>query len=146
MIIDQLTEIYLIKEKWHKHKLSKEESDEYHERLLVQGNIITYVRNGELLGYLEFWRINFEQLGRVICNREFFVFEEDILNGNIAYIANMWINPEDRNGVIFDMLSAMFLSRNKDAELFCAFKIIKHNRPFQVYTRQELIKLYNKGV
>lgn len=142
----QLTNIYLTKEKWHKNYLSEEEANKYHERLLVSGNILTYVVSGELKGYLEYFRINHEQLGRLVCNKPILTDVEDILSGNIAYINNMWISPECRYGEAFEMLGSMFLVKNRDAELFVAFRSAKHQKPIQVYTRQDLIKLYTKGV
>lgn len=111
----------------------------------MQGNIITYIKNGELHGYLEFFRINFEQFGRKVCDLPIYALEEDILNGNIAYINNMWINPEDRNGDAFHMLAAMFLARNKDAEFFTAFRRLKKSEPVKVYRREDLIRFYSKG-
>lgn len=145
MIIEDLTNIYLTREK-HNNYLSEEESNKYHERLLVQGNIITYIDNNELKGYLEFWRLDFSQLGRLICGDPILTDKEDILNGNIAYINNMWIDDDYRGGLAFQTLGAMFLSRNKDAEYFCAVRRLKHNHPVQVYKREELIKLYTKGI
>lgn len=146
MIVEAITNIYLNKENWHKNKLSKEQSDDYHERLLLQGNILTYVKDGELIGYLEFWRINTEQLGRIVCGIPVYTDEEDILNGDIAFINNMWINESSRHGETFELLASMFLSRNKDAEFFVAMRRLKNNHPIQVYRRNELIKLYTRGI
>lgn len=146
MIVESLTDTYLNKENWHKNKLSKEQSDEYHERLLVQGNILTYIKDGELVGYLEFWRINTEQLGRIVCGIPVYTDEEDILSGNISFINNMWINPDNRHSNVFEVLACMFLSRNKDSEYFVAMRRLKHSHPIQVYRRDELIKLYTRGV
>ena len=146
MIIEQLTKIYHNCEFWHKHKLTKEQSDKYHERLLIQGNILTYIVNGELLGYLEFWRLNFEQFGRVVCNLPIMTDVEDLLNGPIAYISNMYITPDDRDGMAFNVLASMFLSRNKDAQYFTAFRRTKKSQPVQVYKREDLMKLYTKGI
>lgn len=145
-IINQLTDVYHNFETWHKQKLTREQSNEYHERLMINGNILTYIKSGELIGYLEFWRINFEQLGRLVCGQPVLTDIEDLLSGNIAYINNMWINPDDRGGFAFEFLASMFLSRNKDAEFFVAFRNLKHNKPIQVYKRDELIKLYMKGI
>lgn len=144
MIIDQLTYIYINQENWHEHKLSKEDSDAYHERLLMQGNIITYIENNELLGYLEFYRINFEQFGRMVCDINIPVFEENILDGNIALVKNMWITSEKRHSEVFEFLSAMFLSRNRDADFFVAFRRTKHSEPLLVYSRDDLKHLYNR--
>lgn len=144
-IPEQLTYIYRNYENWHKSKLSEEESNEYHERLLMQGNILTYVKDGELKGYIEYWCITPEQLGRIITNQPILTDVEDILNGQIAYINNMYIDPEYRNGEAFDMLSTMFLVKNKDADVFVACQNLKRHKPIQVYSREDLIKFYNKG-
>lgn len=145
MIIDKLTDIYLNKEYWHKNKLSREDANEYHERLLVNGNILTYIREGELLGYLEWWAINFEQFGRLVCNQPILTNSENLLDGNIALINNMWINENDRNGLAFDILAAMFLSRCKNADFYVAFRRVKLNQPIQVYSRDEIIKHFNRS-
>jgi hypothetical protein len=146
MIAEQLTYIYLTQECWHRNKLTEEQANEYHERLLMQGNILTSVIDGELKGYVEYWRINTEQLGRIIIGQPILTDTEDIVSGQIAYINNMWIEESYRNGIVFDMLATMFLVKNQDAEFFCAIRRLKHNKPFQVYSRQDLIKLYTKGV
>ncbi len=146
MIVEQLTNIYLNCETWHKNKLTREQANEYHERLLVNGNILTYVIDGALIGYLEYWRISAEQLGRIIIGDPVMTDTEDIINGPIAYINNMYIDPEYRRGEAFEMLGTLFLVKNKDAEYFCSMRRLKHNHPVQVYTRSELIKLYTKGI
>jgi hypothetical protein len=146
MIYEQLTHIAYTKEIWHKNLLPVEELNAYHERLLVQGNIITYVIEGNLIGYVEFWRINTEQLGRIIIGQPILTDVEDIINGPIAYINNMYIDPDYRNGEAFEMLATMFLVKNKDAEVFVACRNLKHHKPVQVYSRNDLIRLYTKGV
>ncbi len=143
-ISKQLTHIYLNQEDWHRFKLPEEEANQYHERLLMQGNIITYVENDELLGYLEFWRINFEQFGRLVCDVPILTDVEDITTGNIAYINNMWITPDKRNGHVFAILGESFLYQNKDAKFFATFRRQKYSYPLKVYSREDLIKFYNK--
>lgn len=140
-IVEQLTFIYKNMENWHRNKLSEAEANVYHERLLVKGNIITYVDKGILKGYLEFWRINFSQLGRIICGQSIMTDVEDITTGNIAYVNNMFIFEDAREGEAFDMLSTMFLVKNKDAEYFTAFRV-KKSQPIKVYSRKDLDKLY----
>lgn len=145
-IISQLTNVYLSKETWHKHKLSEAEANAYHERLLVNGNILTYVKSGVLLGYLEYWRINCSQLGRIIIGEPILTDVEDILNGPIAYINNMYIVESERAGEVFEMLGTMFLVKNKDADVFVACQNGKKHKPIQVYKHEELTKLYTKGI
>lgn len=145
MIIGQLTDIYLTQEHWHKSKLSKEEANEYHERLMINGNILTYIKSGELLGYLEFWLIDYSQFGRLVCNQSIITDKENLLDGNIALINNMWISEKDRNGIVFDMLSAMFLARCKMADFYVAFRRVKRHQPIQVYTRDEIMKHFKRS-
>lgn len=146
MIPEQLTFIYLNLETWHRNKLSEAEANAYHERLLVQGNILTYVQDGILLGYLEYWRITPEQLGRIIINQPILTDVEDILTGPIAYVNNMFILEHARGGEAFNVLGSMFLSKNKDADTFVACRNLKHHKPVQVYSRSDLIRLYTKGI
>lgn len=74
-LAEQITDIYLEHEFWHKEKLTREESIQYHQRLLTNGNIITISNGQELVGYVEFERDPW-----------------------ICYIKNLFILPAYRNG------------------------------------------------
>lgn len=141
MIIKDITNIYENKLPKCKIMLSHEEALKYFERLMINGNILPYIRDGELLGFCEFWRINTEQFGR-LCLNITLAHNEDLLNGNIALITRMWINPEDRNGEVFMILAAMFLSRNKDCTHYAAMQFNKKHKPIQTYTKEEILKHY----
>lgn len=145
MVIDQITNIYLNLEYWHKNKLTREQSNEYHERLMMNGNILTYVADDKLIGYLEFWLIDYSQFGRLICNQSIMTDKENLLDGNIALINNMYIDENDRNGEAFETLAAQFLSRCKDAEFYVAFRRVKRHQPIQVYSRDEIIKHFKRS-
>lgn len=137
----QITNIYQNILPKCKIMLSHDESDQYFERLLMNGNIITYVVNGELLGFLEFWRINNEQFGRLCCNITL-AHDEDLLNGNIALITRMWITPTLRNGETFLNIGREFLERNKNSTHYAAMQYQKNHKPLQIYTREEILKHY----
>lgn len=145
MIAEQLTYVYLTHENWHNHKLTIDEANQYHKRLLLNGNIITVINEDNLLGYLEFWLIDFEQFGRLVCNQPIMTDTEDLLNGNIALINNMWIDEEERNGETFKTLATMFLARCKMAEFYVAFRRTKRNQPIQVYNRNEIMNHFRRG-
>lgn len=121
--------------------LSNEEAVEYFERLMMSGNIITYVRDGELLGFLEFWRITHEQFGR-LCLNITLTHEEDITSGPVALITRMYITPTLRNGETFLHLGRTFLAKNTDATHFAAMQMHKRHKPLQIYTREEILKHY----
>lgn len=131
-LIEQLTNIYETKETWHKNKLSKEEANIYHERLLMQGNIITIVEDDILKGYIEIWKINYEQLGRLMCGETIFAFDENITDGIIAYVNNGWISPDYQNTKMAKKLEDSFKDRFKDCK-FIARKRHKYNEAFKVY-------------
>lgn len=138
-IVRELTNIYLEKEFWHKKKLSIEDSNKYHEKLLMQGNILTYVKDDALVGYVEVWRINYEQLGRILCEKPFFVFDENITGGNIAYIHNMWIAPESRMILVKKEIFRDFISKFSDCE-FLFLRRVKWNYMFKVYPMKNFIR------
>jgi len=121
--------------------LSHEEAIKYFERLLMNGNIITYVKNDELCGFLEFWRISKEQFGRLCCN-ETLSHDEDLLNGSVALITRMWITPDLRNAETFITMGREFLSKNIDATHYAAMQMHKPHKPLQVYTRDQILKHY----
>lgn len=140
-IIEQIEDIYQNKMPKNQIMLGHEEALEYFERLMIQGNIITHIVKGELSGFIEYWRIDYSQFGRLCCNWTL-AHDEDLLNGNIALITRMWINPEDRNGDAFKMLAAMFLAKNKDASHFSAMQFQKRHKPIQTYSRDEILRHY----
>lgn len=121
--------------------LPHSEALEYFERLMMNGNIITYVKDGELLGFLEFWKVNFEQFGR-ICAGVTLDHSEDLLNGNIGMITRMWITPTMRNGETFLHLGRAFLEKNQGCSHYAAMQFHKNHKPLQVYSRDQIIKHY----
>ena len=137
-IIKQLNEIYLTEEDWHTEKLTELEANRYHSYLLRHGRILLYTEGTQLLGYVESWRLTYEQLGRVICDVDFSPLEEDVLEGPIAYVANLWIDKDRRNGGTFKILKQMFLEQNKDATHFVGEK--RRHGVVKVYTKLQFIK------
>lgn len=128
-IAQQLTRCYIEKETWHKNRLSEQEANLYHERLLTQGNILTIVENEELVAYIEVWRVNFEQLGRLVCGEAVYAFDENIVDGEIAYVNNGWVKE---NSKVAKVLESNFLERFKTCK-YIARKRQKYNESFKVY-------------
>lgn len=121
--------------------LPHEEAMEYFERLMMNGNIITYVKEGKLLGFLEYWRVTNEQFGRICCNLTL-THDEDLLNGNICLITRMYIIPDLRNAETFINMGREFLDKNRTATHYAAMQFQKKHKPIQVYTREEILKHY----
>lgn len=125
-IVNQLVEIYHNEESWHTNKLSMEDSVEYFVRLLSSGNIIIYMDNDILAGYVEFWRVTPEQFRKILDNK-FFVFEENIVDGQICYISNVFIHKQYRRKQEIKYLKSMFLKINGNCRMFAGHEI-KYNK------------------
>ena len=111
-LIDQLNEVYYKEEWWQSHKETWCGITNYHQAMLDKGNLIVYVEDGILLGYCEFWRISFEQFGKLICHEKFIAPFENTTDGEICYVANAWIHPDHRQGVVYKRLKSKFFRLN----------------------------------
>ena len=148
-ITEQLTEIYLTKEWWvtPEEKLPVEVAHLYYDKLYKQGNIITCEKDGVLLGYVEVWKINFEQFGRIICHAQFCADAENIIDGKIAYVANVWIEPQLRSSWVTKILKIKFFKFASDCDYFCGMATRKKTQPVKVFKKSELsTKLFREGV
>lgn len=121
--------------------LEHDEAIQYFTRLMMNGNIITYVKDGKLLGFLEFWRVSYEQFGR-ICAGVTLDHSEDLLSGNIGMITRMYIVPDMRNAETFINIGREFLRLNMNVTHYAAMQFHKNHKPLQVYTREQILKHY----
>ena len=137
-IIDQLVRIYETEEPWHTTRLSREEAVKYHQKLYDDGCIIVYHELGVVLGYIEVWRLSFEQLGRCVCRHPFSAYLEDVKSGNIAYVANMWIDTKFRQGSVIKILKHLFFSSYHDCEYYVGESMSKKSQPVKVFKREDL--------
>ena len=139
-IVDQLNEFYT-QEYWHKIRLNEKDITDYHERLLSLGNIIT-VSDGDILcGYVELWRVTFEQFGRIICGESFSAFLEDVQSGQVGYCANTYIRPEYRNGTVYKILRNRFFEATRDCTYLVGEARRKKSSPVKVFRRENIMSL-----
>jgi hypothetical protein len=119
--------------------------DRYHEYMIGKDAISMVIENGRLLGYVAYYRINFEQLGRLVCQLPFNALEEDIVSGNILYLIDVTIDPEYRGTHVYKQLRDMLFSKNADCEFFIGHAIYKkRSQPIRVFKRTEIMKKYQK--
>jgi len=138
-LIEQLVRVYYEEEPWHRTRMSWEEAVNYHTKLVEDGSILCYTELGVLLGYVEVWRINFEQFGRLICKCPFSAYLEDVKSGNIAYVANVWVDKKFRRTAVIKMLKLMFFKYTKDCEYFVGEALRKKTQPVKVFKRENLV-------
>jgi len=148
-ITDQLTDIYLNKEWWvrEEDKLPIKIAKNYYDKLLKDGNILTCEFDGQILGYVEAWKINFEQFGRIVCHADFCADGEDILNGNIAYVANVWIDKPYRRSWVTKDLILKFYKFTHNCDYYVGLATRKKTQPVKVFKKSELTsKLFREGL
>lgn len=146
-IIEQLNNIYYKEEWWQSHKETLAGITNYHQTMMDKGNLICHIENGEVLGYVEMWFINFEQFGRIVCREEFIAPLENTTDGNICYLANTWIKPEYRNNCVYKKLKVKFFQISHKCDYFVGEALRKRTQPIKVFKKSELIgRLFKEGV
>lgn len=122
-----------------KSALFDETLDAYHNQLLFKGRLIHVEQDGELLGYVESWRINYEKFGRKICGEAIDIHTEDIQTGKICYINNVTINPDARRGYTIKLLRNKLFLKDQDAEYVVGERNGKKHRPVKVFKMRDMM-------
>lgn len=139
-VVDQLVRIYFEEEYWHKEKLSEKGAIFYHETMLQKGRILVCLDGPRVCGYVESWRLNFEQLGRIVCDVPFSATLENVETGLIAYLANVFISKESRNSAVYKYLRSEFFKQNYACEFYIGHARRKKTEPLKVFRRQDVFK------
>ena len=91
------------------NKNTKHNTELYFKKLLDTGNIVYLDDNKKLMAWMEVWCVNYKQLGVILSSKPFVPIRitlqnngcvvdliEDISNGDIAYISDLFIVKEYR--------------------------------------------------
>ena len=123
-IIEQLVKVYQDNELGNYGVLTDLETERYYSSMLGNGRIQTLVEHNNLLGFIESWRVNFEQLGRIVCWTNFSALKEDITKGDIAWVSDIWVAKDRRgDGEVAKRLIEMFKEANQDALYFLSQRV-----------------------
>ena len=143
-VIDELIKFHRL-EKWHEREQSDEELRAYFS-IVVAKDRIRFVDDGvKMLGYVESWRITFEQFGRKICHEPILVDKEDIEHGPIAYVANTHILEGYRFGDVYKRLVELFTKQNFSAKYFVGEATRKKHSPVKVFNRKDFLNKIKEG-
>jgi len=114
--LDYLLDTYFNKEDWHKERLSPESAEVFYRRQLEEKNIVFLKSSNseKILGYLEIWWLDKEQLGRIINQKEFNAFNEDLSEGKFVFVASAYIEEGHRNRKHLHRLNQMMKDQHKD--------------------------------
>lgn len=142
-IVNQLVGIYYSIEYAENRVLTELEANHYYTHMLRHGRVNVYLEGDKVVGFIESWRLDTEQLGRVIIWDNFSALKEDVNEGPIAYISDMWVDPDYRRSNITNMLIDMFKESNKDADYFVSDRVKKEGkyRYVRVYDKENGYKL-----
>ena len=130
IITEQLVDIYQNLVPLHKSKLSIEDSHKYFNKLLDSGNIITLSDKGNVIAYVEFFRILPSQLRKILDNN-FYTFDENITDGYICYINDLFIYENYRNTSVIRYLTHILFKKNENCDYFIGHEI-KRNRRLRI--------------
>ena len=135
-MVDQLVRIYLEEEKWHKTKLSEEEAEKYYKTLLQTGNIVCHTdKEGVVLGYIEFFCVTLEQFGRLSRQGKFHIGEEDIVNGNICWLSDLWIDKDCRLKDVYKIIKKKLFNATKQCIYYTGLEV-KRGRRLRIHRRK----------
>ena len=142
-IIEQLYDIYINHEPWHTSRISKESFFKYTEKLIGQGNIFCVFDGSKVVGYMEVWKLNYSQFGRLVCGENVAGSDEDVLSGNLGFVANTWVDPEYRKsfgcmGGAIEMLRKMYFDFTRGVDYHCGQAKRKHAQLVKVFRAEKL--------
>jgi len=144
-MISELRRFYKTIDVQVEHPMDDYAIDQYHSYMIGKDAISMVIENGRLLGYVAYYRINFEQLGRLVCQLPFNALAEDIVSGNILYLIDISIDPEYRGTHVIKELKQMFFSKNADCDFFIGHAIYKkRSQPIRVFKKTEIMNKYLK--
>ena len=100
----------------------------YRDRLIIDFS-------DKLIGYIEYWNINFEQLGRLMCIESFNIFEEDIESGHICYVSNITVHPNYRLTDSLNRMKQDLFKRNENCKYFTGVRN-KKTSPVKIFKKE----------
>jgi ribosomal protein S18 acetylase RimI-like enzyme len=122
--------------------LSDEELAEYFKLIDERNNLVVECdQGGDIIGFIEFWRINYEQLGRIMVHGLIDARDEDTITGSICFFANTAIHPDFRKSEVGEFMKKKFFLMNYNCDFFCGDAIRKINKhTFNIYKRSHIFK------
>jgi ribosomal protein S18 acetylase RimI-like enzyme len=146
-IVKQLVDLYCNCEYDTRGTLTELEAMRYYSKMLGHGRIQMIMEEMNMVGFIESWRLDMEQLGRVVCWTRFSALEEDVTEGPVAHISDIWVRPDKRGQGVTEKLIDMFKQANHDADYFVSQRVKAKGkvRYIRVYDKANGYKL-NKEI
>lgn len=98
-ILDQILTDYYSPHYYSVNRVEKRQAVDYFELMLKNNNIVYLTKDDKLTAWMETWYVNEEQMGRIVRYEYFTPEEEDVKSGDIAFIADLFINSTVRGNI-----------------------------------------------
>ena len=136
-LIEQLIE--LSKYDFLREELTEKFLEIYFEKIIKKNRLILDIQNklNTLIGYIEYWNINFEQLGRLLCKEKFNIFEENITDGLICYVANVTVHPNYRFSNSINRMKKRLFELNNYSQYFVGERNKRYN-PIKIFSGRKV--------
>lgn len=135
-MIQQLVDLYY-EEPFQESLLTQAQAERYFAHMLSAGCVATSSRDGQLVGYIEYWRISYDLFGRLLCNAPINIYEEDIVTGPVAYVADIYIKPQYRQTSVMSELKYKFFKDTINCDYFVGEAKRKSVGMVKTFSRQE---------
>lgn len=141
-LVPSLIEFYETLETWHDTRLTRSQIEDYFRVALAKNRILTAHLEGELVGYVESWRLTYTGVGKVVCGVQWDISKEDIETGPVCYVASVVVRPDHRHSPVIHSLKHLFFKQNFMCEYFIGEARRKKHQPLKVFRRQEFYDKY----
>lgn len=135
-ILTQLYNIYEKEENWHTSRLPEQDFKGVKKYLMDKNLLWVEIIGSEVVAYCEVWKINYEQWGRISCGELLYTYDENLTDGNIAYISNLWVKECYRNMGLIKIMQDKFTEKFNDCKYVACKR--KHGLPYRVYPMKKL--------
>ena len=121
-------------EAWRdRYQMTTDETLVFYRSMLESERVIPYIINNELLGYVEFTRINYAQLGYIMCQERFFPELYD-QQGEIIFIVDLWTKPDANVGLnLIRHFKEQIMQRMSHVSYMVGQHQGKRHKPFAIH-------------
>ena len=148
LVLDELTRFYKEVDIQVENPMTSVEAIQKYHSWLLEKDLIRFVMPGcRLFAYISYYRLSFEQLGRMVCHEDLDVYNEDLEHGPICWVTDVTIDQTCKEPWVPMELKRQFFEKNHDATYFIGHAIYKkRSQPIRVFKATEFMKRYGKGL
>ncbi len=140
-----MMDTYYKKEDWHDTRLTHKQAAIYFSRAIATKNIVFEQVDGKIVGYLEIWRLDKDQLARIINDDNIDVLNENLTRGEFVFVNNMYVDEQYRGRSIARRIKRVMENINANYPyLGVIMRDLKYNRRLRIMKRKSMgVKKYN---